>query len=158
VVSRRNAVALFGSVGLGIVTAACGKSASSTATTAGSSSTTAACVLLPEVTQGPCYPDLNKVRGDITEGRPGAALDLRITVVDATRCTPINKDAAVDIWHCDTCAEVVKQRNGDGMVGEELGVHRARAIRRCLKRFVGRHSSKLLERCDQPGVEILRAA
>jgi hypothetical protein len=45
VVSRRNAVALFGSAGLGIVAAACGKSASSTATTAGSSSTTAACVL-----------------------------------------------------------------------------------------------------------------
>jgi protocatechuate 3,4-dioxygenase beta subunit len=74
------------------------------------------------VTQGPYYPDLNKVRGDITEGRPGAALDLRMTVVDATRCTPI-KDAAVDIWHCDTCAEVVKQRNGDGMVGEEFIEH-----------------------------------
>ncbi len=89
VVSRRNAVALLGSAGLGIVAAACRKSASSTATTAGSSSTTAACVLQPEVTEGPYYLDLNKVRGDITEGRPGAALDLQLTVVDATRCTPI---------------------------------------------------------------------
>jgi protocatechuate 3,4-dioxygenase beta subunit len=110
-VSRRGAVALLGSAGLGLVAAACGGSASppsstaSSSTAAGSSSTTAgpataACVLQPEVTEGPYYLDLNKVRADITEGRPGAALDLRLTVVDASGCTPI-KDAAVDIWHCD---------------------------------------------------------
>ena len=60
----------------------------------------AACVLTPEVTEGPYYLDLNKVRSDITEGKDGAPLDLKITVVDATGCTPI-KDAAVDVWHCD---------------------------------------------------------
>ena len=30
-----------------------------------------------------------------------------------------------------------------------------REIRRCLKRFAARQLFKLLERCDQPGVEIL---
>ncbi len=33
-----------------------------------------------------------------------------------------------------------------------------REIRRCLKRFVARQLFKLLECCDQPGAEILRAA
>jgi protocatechuate 3,4-dioxygenase beta subunit len=59
------------------------------------------CVTLtPEVTEGPYYLDLNDVRRDITEGRPGAALDLKITVVDAGKCTPI-EGAAIDLWHCD---------------------------------------------------------
>ena len=39
------------------------------------------------------------MRGDITEGRQGARLDLAITVVDTT-CKPL-KDVLVDIWHCD---------------------------------------------------------
>ena len=33
-----------------------------------------------------------------------------------------------------------------------------REVRRCLKRFVARQLFKLLERCDQPGVEVMRAA
>jgi protocatechuate 3,4-dioxygenase beta subunit len=61
---------------------------------------TVSCVLDPEVTEGPYYLDLNLVRSDITEGRPGVPLTLAVTVAEAARCTPI-KDAAVDIWHCD---------------------------------------------------------
>jgi protocatechuate 3,4-dioxygenase beta subunit len=80
-------------------------SASTAATSAGTSGTTAAtsaaaCVLTPEVTEGPYYLDLDRVRSDIIEGREGTPLDLKITVVDATGCTPI-KDAALDVWHCD---------------------------------------------------------
>jgi len=33
-----------------------------------------------------------------------------------------------------------------------------REIRRCLKRFIARQLFKLLEHCEQPGVEVLRAA
>ncbi len=58
------------------------------------------CVLTPELTEGPFYLDLDQVRSDITEGRPGVPLALRVTVVDADSCEPI-KDAAVDVWHCD---------------------------------------------------------
>ena len=58
------------------------------------------CVLTPEQTEGPYYVDTNKVRRDVREGRPGAKLTLRTTVVDASTCKPI-KGAAVDIWHCD---------------------------------------------------------
>src|SRR5262249_10285247 len=54
----------------------------------------------PEQTEGPYYLPDEKVRRNITEGRPGTALLLRLGVVDASTCTPI-RGAAVDIWHCD---------------------------------------------------------
>ena len=70
------------------------------------------CVLAPELTEGPFYLDLDRVRRDITEGSEGAPLELSVTVVDAEACSPI-RDAAVDVWHCDA--------NGDysGVTGTE---------------------------------------
>jgi protocatechuate 3,4-dioxygenase beta subunit len=58
------------------------------------------CVLTPEQTEGPYYIANEKLRRNITDGRPGTPLTLRLTVVDAKTCKPI-KGAAVDIWHCD---------------------------------------------------------
>jgi protocatechuate 3,4-dioxygenase beta subunit len=58
------------------------------------------CVLTPEQTEGPYYIPNERVRRNITEGRPGAPLVLRLSVVDASTCRPI-KGAAVDIWHAD---------------------------------------------------------
>jgi protocatechuate 3,4-dioxygenase beta subunit len=58
------------------------------------------CVLAPEQTEGPYYLDEAAVRRNVTEGRPGTALTLRLTVVDASTCKPV-KSAAVEIWHCD---------------------------------------------------------
>ncbi len=107
--SRRQAMGLFAGLGAGVVAAACGGGSSSkgassttrtTSTGASGTASSAACVLTPEATEGPFYLDLDKVRSDITEGKDGTPLDLKITVVDATGCTPI-KDAAIDVWHCD---------------------------------------------------------
>ena len=58
------------------------------------------CVLMPEQTEGPYYIDGEKLRRNITEGRPGTALELRATVLNASTCKPI-RNAVVDIWHCD---------------------------------------------------------
>ncbi len=58
------------------------------------------CVLAPEQTEGPYYIANEKLRRNITEGRPGTPLTLRLRVVDASTCKPI-KNAVVDIWHCD---------------------------------------------------------
>jgi protocatechuate 3,4-dioxygenase beta subunit len=58
------------------------------------------CVLTPEQTEGPYYLPNEKVRRNITEGRPGTPLTLRAKVVNASNCKPI-KGAAVDIWHAD---------------------------------------------------------
>ncbi len=57
-------------------------------------------MLTPELTEGPYYVPGEKVRSNITEGRPGAKLALALTVVDASTCKPI-KGATVDIWHAD---------------------------------------------------------
>jgi protocatechuate 3,4-dioxygenase beta subunit len=130
--SRRQAMGLFAGHGAGVVAAACGggssskdasPSTSTRTTAAGSSGTTAsgtACVLTPEATEGPFYLDLDKVRSDITEGKDGTPLDLKITVVDATGCTPI-KDAAVDVWHCDAGGDYsgFSQAGGGGPGGAQ---------------------------------------
>jgi protocatechuate 3,4-dioxygenase beta subunit len=58
------------------------------------------CVLTPEQTEGPFYVAGEKVRRNITEGRPGTPLTLRLRVVNASNCKGI-KNAAVDIWHTD---------------------------------------------------------
>jgi protocatechuate 3,4-dioxygenase beta subunit len=67
---------------------------------AGVASGAITCVLTPEMTEGPYYVSGEQVRRNITEGRPGVALALALTVVDAATCKAI-KGAAVDIWHCD---------------------------------------------------------
>jgi protocatechuate 3,4-dioxygenase beta subunit len=64
------------------------------------SSTSEVCVLTPELTEGPYYLDDMLVRNDITEGKAGVPMALKITVVDASTCAPI-ENAAVDVWHCD---------------------------------------------------------
>ena len=58
------------------------------------------CVLAPEMTEGPYYVEGDKVRRNITEGKSGVPLALRLGVVDVSTCRPI-RGAAVDIWHCD---------------------------------------------------------
>lgn len=57
------------------------------------------CLVQPELTEGPFYIDPELVRADITEGRAGLPLLLRLQVVSAD-CTPI-AGARVDVWHCD---------------------------------------------------------
>jgi protocatechuate 3,4-dioxygenase beta subunit len=59
-----------------------------------------ACVLAPELTEGPYYVDGERVRRDISEGKPGLPLQLSLKVVNASTCRAV-KNAAVDIWHCD---------------------------------------------------------
>ena len=59
-----------------------------------------ACVLMAEATEGPFYFDPKLERRDITEGRPGAPLNLALTIIEAGPCTPIT-NARVDVWHCD---------------------------------------------------------
>lgn len=110
-ISRRRALAVTGgTVAAGGLVAAGFQSAfadtADTTTdadaTASASSTSGACMtLMTSVTEGPYYLDGALVRKDITEGKAGVPLTLRLTVVDATDgCTPV-KGAAVEIWHCD---------------------------------------------------------
>ncbi|MGH3038018.1 MAG: intradiol ring-cleavage dioxygenase [Gaiellaceae bacterium] len=105
--TRRRALQWAGGLGLATFVSACtkdGDSGGSTApgTTAADATAGAApdCVLMPELTEGPFYLDLDLLRSDIAEDRPGLPLDLSVQVVDASACEPI-EGAAVDVWHCD---------------------------------------------------------
>lgn len=62
------------------------------------------CIVYPEQTEGPFYFAANLIRKDITEGRPGTLLDLKLKIVDANNCEPI-QDAIVDVWSCDANGE-----------------------------------------------------
>jgi protocatechuate 3,4-dioxygenase beta subunit len=112
-ITRRRALAVTGGTvaagGLAVAgyQAAFADDATATADAAASASASAAstsseCMtLMSSVTEGPYYLDGALVRKDITEGKSGVPLTLRLTVVDATDgCTPV-PGAAVEIWHCD---------------------------------------------------------
>jgi protocatechuate 3,4-dioxygenase beta subunit len=91
-----------------------------------SAAATVSCILTPEQTEGPYYIAGEKLRRNITEGRPGAPLVLRTFVVDATSCRPI-KNAAVDIWHADAAG--VYSGFGDGASNRTFmrGIQRSNA-------------------------------
>ncbi|WP_406217778.1 intradiol ring-cleavage dioxygenase [Streptomyces canus] len=105
-ITRRRAIAVTGgTVAAGGLVVAGYQSAfadTTDATATASATSTGACMtLMSSVTEGPYYLDGALVRKDITEGKSGVPLTLRLTVVDATDgCTPV-KGAAVEIWHCD---------------------------------------------------------
>lgn len=67
---------------------------------AGVASGLVTCVLTPEQMEGPYYIEGEKVRRNITDGRPGTPLTLRLKVVNASTCKAI-RGAIVDIWHAD---------------------------------------------------------
>ncbi|HEU0042756.1 MAG TPA: intradiol ring-cleavage dioxygenase [Jiangellaceae bacterium] len=61
------------------------------------------CGLSSEETEGPYYFDVDSIRSDIREDRPGTTLTLGLRVRDA-ECNPV-PDSVVEIWHCDAGGE-----------------------------------------------------
>jgi protocatechuate 3,4-dioxygenase beta subunit len=118
----RLAALVGGALGVGAWKAAASDGAGPAAVASG----TVTCVLTPEQTEGPYYIPNEKVRRNITEGRAGTPLTLRLTVVDASTCRPI-KNAAVDVWHAD--ASGVYSGFGQGAASRTLmrGIQRTDA-------------------------------
>ena len=85
--TRRGSIVGFGGLLLGLFgwRAATSDSAGPAAVASGAVS----CVLTPEQTEGPYYISGEKLRRDISEGKPGVPLLLRLKVVDASTCRPI---------------------------------------------------------------------
>ncbi len=132
ILSRREVLALFGTGGVALAIAACapggssgasaGASASNGAATASSTPTASAvassaaattgalpsCVVVPELTEGPYYVDVNLERSDIRPNTAdgvvaeGAPLELGwvVSQVEGDGCLPL-EGAIVDVWHCD---------------------------------------------------------
>ena len=120
-VSRRQALAGFGSVSLAALLAACSDddggfaprghtdqatvekfdSKPSSGELASRFDDAARCTRTAEETAGPFYFEVDRVRSDIREGRDGAPLRLGVRVRDlGNGCKPIS-NAVVDVWHCD---------------------------------------------------------
>jgi protocatechuate 3,4-dioxygenase beta subunit len=120
-VSRRQALAGFGSVSLAALLAACSDDDGSAGDATSARTATqesdpapssagdlasrfddaAHCRRTAEETAGPFYFEVDRVRSDIREGHDGAPLRLGVRVRDlAQGCDPI-PNAVVDVWHCD---------------------------------------------------------
>ena len=120
-ISRRRALGLGGTIGLGaLVTACTGSSRSKGAapTPALSASSTApsdvlslldqanTCVAAREEMQGPYWFDVDSIRSDLREDRPGTPLVLAVRAHDLSACTNGSAPTAipnsvVEIRHCD---------------------------------------------------------
>ncbi|MFE5793873.1 intradiol ring-cleavage dioxygenase [Streptomyces sp. NPDC056503] len=102
-VSRRRVLVVGGGavvaagIGAGVVTTA---SAGGTGDSGAAAAAEGCYRLTSETTEGPYYIDADKIRKDITEGKEGIPLTVRLKVIDAESCKPL-KGVAVDIWHCD---------------------------------------------------------
>src|SRR6266516_3348088 len=119
ILSRREVLALFGAAGITLLVGCGPQQSGSGATTqlpttgaAIQAPTTAAavpaCVVRPEVTEGPYYVNENLVRSDIrSDPNTGAVKDgtplvltFNVSQVASSGCTPL-AGATVDVWHCD---------------------------------------------------------
>jgi protocatechuate 3,4-dioxygenase beta subunit len=128
ILTRREALALFGATGAAAFLAACAPSGSGSSSTAGTSAATAAagsasatagasasgvagvpsCIVRPALTEGPYFVDEKLQRADIRsdprsgtvkEGLP-LALTFAGSKIAGGACTPF-QGALVDVWHCD---------------------------------------------------------
>lgn len=58
------------------------------------------CTLMPEQEVGPYYVAEEALRSNIREEKTGVPLSLRLLLLDARSCKPL-EHAAIDLWHCD---------------------------------------------------------
>jgi protocatechuate 3,4-dioxygenase beta subunit len=94
--SRRRVLGLGGA---GVAGLALGSAAPGSAPALGATRTS--CVLASHVAEGPYRPDPAMRRRDITEGRRGVPLTLRLAVRDTAGTRAPVPGAVVEIWHCD---------------------------------------------------------
>ena len=114
---------------------ATGETATSTAAEEDAFESAQSCTLTPELTEGPYYFDVDKIRSDIREDKEGVALQLGIRVRDAESCEPL-PNCVVDIWHCDAAGSY-SGFNEEGTFLRGAQVHeRRRAHRRSSPRSI----------------------
>ncbi|KAF2635854.1 aromatic compound dioxygenase [Massarina eburnea CBS 473.64] len=74
-----------------------------------------ACILSPEVTQGPYYVQGELVRQNIVDGQQGVDMTMDIQIIDVNTCEPV-PNVYLEAWHCNSTgvySGVVASSNGD---------------------------------------------
>jgi protocatechuate 3,4-dioxygenase beta subunit len=108
--TRREVLGLLGTTGAALTAIHCsgesptspGAVADATTTTSTTSTGTAAgCAVTPTETIGPFPSLVDLFRSDIREGKSGAALTLKLKVVNANAACAVVPNANVEIWHVD---------------------------------------------------------
>jgi len=112
ILSRRELFSLFGAAGAAATAGGAlllaRRATPAAAQGAETSTALPACVVRPEVTEGPYYVDEDLLRADIRSDpatgtvKEGAPLQLSFQVMDVNggACTPL-PNAEVEVWHCD---------------------------------------------------------
>ncbi|QIS12674.1 intradiol ring-cleavage dioxygenase [Nocardia arthritidis] len=91
---------MLGTAGISAVAASVVTGAVSGARTTAPAELSCSTILSPEEIEGPYFVDNEPVRGDISEGKPGLPVNLRLTLIDIGSCTPM-VNAMIAVWHCD---------------------------------------------------------
>ncbi|GLE03438.1 hypothetical protein PINS_up012340 [Pythium insidiosum] len=89
-----------------------------------------ACVLEPEVTEGPYYVRGELVRNDIRESQTGIDLFVDLQFIDVNTCQPVPQ-LYVDFWHCNSTgvySGVVANGNGDSSDRSNIDTTFARGL------------------------------
>ncbi|ETO61987.1 hypothetical protein F444_20066 [Phytophthora nicotianae P1976] len=89
-----------------------------------------ACLLEPEVTEGPYYVAGELIRSDIRENQPGIDLYMDLQFIDVNTCSPVN-DLYVDFWHANASgvySGVVARTNGNSNDASNIGTTFHRGI------------------------------
>lgn len=74
-----------------------------------------ACIMMPQVTQGPYYVGGELIRSNITEDQAGVDLYLDLQVIDVNTCEPA-AGLWMEIWHCNATgvySGIIADGNGD---------------------------------------------
>jgi protocatechuate 3,4-dioxygenase beta subunit len=111
-------------------TTAAAATSGSSAGASGSPSALPACIVIPELTEGPYFVDELLERTDIrTDPESGAVsegvplrLTLNVVTVSGAACAPL-ADAMVDVWHCDALgvySDVTDTAEGFNTVGQKF--------------------------------------
>lgn len=74
-----------------------------------------ACIMMPQVTQGPYYVGGELIRSNVTEDQAGVDLYLDLQVIDVNTCEPA-AGLWMEIWHCNATgvySGIIADGNGD---------------------------------------------
>lgn len=115
-ISRRRALMTGGAVSFGGLLAACSARATPNATPASSTAVVTesialldaapTCITTKADVEGPYWFNVDDIRSDIREDRPGTPLTVAMRVLDTSNCAAGGKampvtDAVVEVWQCD---------------------------------------------------------